>query len=258
MADALLALSAMRGLGSVTRRDNYLDTLIFALEADTSSRLRHAALRALFDARSKLVEVVEQEKGEFREKLLTKLAPALSTATKPGSPQKFDDKPDTVFDPRRDGCYLRLIFALAKQSDWRAQLKRAGHIDRCIYLLDHVIGNADLSVTSHPYYLAGTLIRMNASGAAVPTPPSLPHNISERVCWNLIKGAWCAMDSNVLHLEEEAVEALPDMVTYTLDLLKTPTAFYDTKSLVLPVNRISLAFGDGEAKLKMKRLRDAL
>ncbi|KAG1857564.1 hypothetical protein C8R48DRAFT_274458 [Suillus tomentosus] len=296
MGNALLALSAMRDLGSDTRRDNYLDAVIFAMEADKPSRLRHTALRAMFDARFKLVEIVDKEKGEFREKLLKELAPALFTTTKPIAPQRSDDDdPDTVFNSKRDDCYLRLILTLAKQSDWRAHLVTAGHIERCTSLLDHVIMNSTLSVTTHSYYLAAILIRMNPSGGyrsslgratltsaldseptnkeecrpitnlaailpAVPevrAPQGFPDNISEKEWWDLLKGAWRAMRWNDLYLEPEAVKALPGIVTYTLDLLKTPTARYDAGSLIRLVDRIYEAL-DGEAKLEVKRLQDAL
>ncbi|KAG1757117.1 hypothetical protein EDB19DRAFT_12796 [Suillus lakei] len=303
MGDALLALSAMRGLGSFTRRDNYLDAIIFAMEADKPSRLRHTALRAVFDARWELVDIVNQEKGEFREKLLRGLAPALFTTTKPIAPQRFDDEPDAVFNPGRDDYYLRLIFTLAKQSDWRDHLRRAGHIERCTSLLGHVIKNRPTeSITYHSYYLAGILIRMNASGgyrspaeratlasalesestnkeecssttnlAATlpvalegPTPPGFADNISEEEWWKLLKGAWSAMYWNDLHLEEESVEALPSIVAYTLDLLKSQTARYDAASLVRSVDRTyeALTSSDGGAEpdvlSAVKSLQDAL
>ncbi|KAG2156678.1 uncharacterized protein EDB93DRAFT_926754 [Suillus bovinus] len=286
MGDALLALSAMRGLGSVTRRDNYLDSIIFAMEADKPSRLRHAALRAVFDARFELVDIVDQGKGEFRDKLLKELAPALFVTTKPIAPQlPGSDDPDVVFNPRRDDFYLRLILTLAKQGDWRSHLVRAGHIERCTSLLGHVIENSTASVTSHSYYLAGILIQMvtpvgtaldskptNKEGSRLttnlaatlrttpetPTLPGLLDNISEKEWWDLLKGAWTAMRYNDLHLEPEAVEVLPGIVTYTLSLLQTPTALYDTRGLARVVDRIYEALDDGEAKLEVKRLRDAL
>ncbi|KAG2155625.1 hypothetical protein DEU56DRAFT_768319, partial [Suillus clintonianus] len=304
MGDALLALSAMRGLGSLTRRDNYLDAIIFAMEADKPSRLRHAALRAVFDARLQLVDVVDQEKGEFRDKLLNGLAPALFTTAKPIAPQRSNDEPDAVFNPGRDDYYLRLIFTLAKQSDWRAHLGRAGHIERCTSLLGHVIKNLTDSsqpVTYHSYYLAGILIRMNASEgyrspaeravalasaldstnkeescstttpaatlsvalrAPTPTSPDFADAISEQEWWKLLKGAWSAMYWNDLHVEEESVEALPGIVTYTLDLLKTPTARYDAASLVRWVDRIYESLSEDGAKPNIlsavKSLQDAL
>ncbi|KAG2156679.1 uncharacterized protein EDB93DRAFT_1335499 [Suillus bovinus] len=287
MGDALLALSAIRGLGSVTRRGNYLDSIIFAMEADKPSRLRHAALRAVFDARFELVDIVDQGKEEFRDKLLKELAPALFTAAKPIAPQLPDsDDPDVVFNPRRDDFYLRLILTLTKQRDWRAHLVRAGHIERCTSLLGHVIENSTSSVTSHSYYLAGILIQMAtpvgtaldtqptnkeepcpttnsaATLPAVPETPTLlgiPDDISEKEWWDLLKGAWTAMRYNDLHLEPEAVEVLPGIVTYTLDLLQTPTARYDTRGLARVVDRICEALDDDDdAKLEVKRLQDAL
>ncbi|KAG1754827.1 uncharacterized protein EDB91DRAFT_1242061 [Suillus paluster] len=234
------------------------------MEADKPSRLRHAALRAVFDARLELVDIVEQPEGEFREKILTELAPALFTTTKPIAPQRSDDEPDAVFNPGRDDCYLRLIFTLAKQSDWRAHLGKAGHIERCISLLGHVIKNcssdSSTPVKHHPYYLAGILIRMNASDDY--QSPGFADNISEQEWWSLLKGAWSAMYWNDLYLEDESVEALPGIVTYTLDLLKTQTARYDAASLVRLVDRIYEALSDCKAKpgilSAVKSLQDAL
>ncbi|KAG2158267.1 uncharacterized protein EDB93DRAFT_656431 [Suillus bovinus] len=297
MGDALLALSAMQGLGSVSRRDKYLDAVIFAMEAGKPSRLRHAALRAVFDARFELVEIVDQEKGDssFRERLLKELAPALFITTKPIAPQlSGSDDPDAVFNPKRDDFYLRLILILAKQRDWRAHLVQAGHIERCASLLSHVIEDSMsyvISDTSHSYHLAGISIQMlgqaNPAGTAgtalnseptnkegsrlttnvattlpaapeTPTLPGLLDRISEKEWWDLMKGAWKAMRYNNLHLMPEAVEVLPGIVTYTIGLLQTPTALYDTRSLVRVVDRIYEVLDDGQVKLEVKRLRDAL
>ncbi|KAG2156677.1 uncharacterized protein EDB93DRAFT_926820 [Suillus bovinus] len=292
MGDAFLALSAMQGLGSVSRRDKYLDVIIFAMEADKPSRLRHAALRAVFDARLELVNIVDQEKGEFRERLLKELTPALFITTKPIAPQlPGSNDPDAVFNPRRDDFYLRLILTLEKQRDWRARLVQVGHIERCASLLSHVIEDSmsyDISGASHAYYLAGILIQMlgqaNPAGTALnseftnkegsrlttslaatlpaapetPTPPDLLDKISEKEWWDLMKGAWRAMRYNNLHLVPEAVEVLPGIVTYTIGLLQTPSALYDTRSLVRVVDRIYEVLDNGEVKSEVKRLRDAL
>lgn len=251
--DALLVLSAMQGLGSFTRRDNYLDSIIFAMEADKPFRVRHAALRAVFDARFRLVD---QEEGAFRKKLLTGLPPALFNAAKPIAPQRSNDEPDAVFNHKRDDCYLRLIFTLAKQSDWRAHLERTGHIERCISLIAHIIKNAPTDSSTphkhhatnlnHPYYLAGTMIRINVSGDY--RSPGFAVNMSEQEWWELLKEAWSAMHWNDLYSEDETMEALPGIVTYTLDLLETPTARYEAASLARWVDRIYKALEDDEAK----------
>ncbi|OAX42648.1 hypothetical protein K503DRAFT_316408 [Rhizopogon vinicolor AM-OR11-026] len=254
MADALLALSAMQGLGSPEKRDNYLDTIIFSMEADKPSRLRHAALRAVFDARLQLVEIADDKEGdsEFREQLLTDLPSALLTMTKLVAPQLSAHDSDAIFNPGREYFYLQLIFTLAKQSDWRDQLEKAGHIDRCVVLLDHVINLKDSStglsepVKTHPYYLAGTLIRLDASGSY--RSSCFADKISELEWWKLLKGAWSAMWWNDLYREDELLEALPGIVTYTLESLETETAKYDSKSLIRMVDRIYEALKDEEAE----------
>ena len=269
MADALLALSAMRGLGSPAKRDIYFDSIIFSMEADKPFRLRHAALRAVFDARLALVDIADSKEGEFREQLLTKLPSALFTTTRLITPSRTLNDPDDIFNPGRDYFYLRLIFSLAKQEDWRAQLEAAGHVDRCLTLLGHVIdmendsiGSSD-TVKNHAYYLAAALIRMDASDSYQTS--SFASGITESEWWKLLKGAWWAMGSNRLYREEEsreALEALPDIAKYTLESLKTQAAIYDAKSLVRWVDRIYKGLKDGAAEAHIisavESVKDAL
>lgn len=268
MADALLALSAMRGLGSPAKRVNYFDSIIFSMEEDKPFRLRHAALRAVFDARGELVDIANGEEGKFRNELLTKLPSALLTTTRAIAPALLDD-PDAIFNPGREYFYLRLIFTLAKQDDWRARLEDAGHVDRCIVLLGHVInmesdsiGLSD-TVKNHAYYLAAALIRIDASDSY--RGSSFAGDISESEWWKLLKGAWWAMGSNRLYREEESretLEALPDIAKYTLESLKTQAAIYDAKSLVRWVDRIYKGLKDEAADAHIisavKSVKDAL
>ncbi|KAG1822648.1 uncharacterized protein BJ212DRAFT_1425256, partial [Suillus subaureus] len=55
--DALLALSAMRGLGSSTRRLSYIRSLIRCMDSPRPPRVRHSALRAVFEAREELASI---------------------------------------------------------------------------------------------------------------------------------------------------------------------------------------------------------
>jgi hypothetical protein len=52
--DAFLALSAMRGLGSSTKRPFYIKWLIRLIGLAMGPRVRHTALRPIFDAREVL------------------------------------------------------------------------------------------------------------------------------------------------------------------------------------------------------------
>jgi hypothetical protein len=89
----------------------------------------------------------------------------------------------------------------------------------------------------------------------------LADKTSELEWWNLLKGAWLAMWWNNLYDEEEALEALPDLVKYTLESLETQPAIYDSKSLVRLVDRIYEAL-DGVAgsdiTSAVKSVKDAL
>ncbi|KAG1859562.1 hypothetical protein DFJ58DRAFT_840139 [Suillus subalutaceus] len=46
-----------------------------------------------------------------------------------------NDEPDPMIDYHRDLCYLELVFALAKNSDWHPHLSGDRHVDRFILVL---------------------------------------------------------------------------------------------------------------------------
>ncbi|KAG1838911.1 hypothetical protein DFJ58DRAFT_120860 [Suillus subalutaceus] len=55
--DALLALSAMHGLGSSTKRRSYIKSLIRCMGSTRPPRVRHSALRAVFEAQEDLISM---------------------------------------------------------------------------------------------------------------------------------------------------------------------------------------------------------
>ncbi|KAG1835383.1 hypothetical protein DFJ58DRAFT_735578 [Suillus subalutaceus] len=56
MGNALLTLSAMKGLGTRARESAYLRALISAMDSSSPRRLRYAALRAVSDSRLALAD----------------------------------------------------------------------------------------------------------------------------------------------------------------------------------------------------------
>ncbi|KAG1720499.1 uncharacterized protein EDB91DRAFT_1177968 [Suillus paluster] len=156
--DAILALSAMEGLGSPAKRSSYISSLIRCMAPTRPSRVRYAALRAVFDARGELVPMPQDVDGE----LLDELSYALLTAVWPDHEQTIQgSSPDTTFHEDRDLCYLRLISLLTKHDEWCQRLIRDGHVERCISLVDQVYSR---QVNSAGCYLLVIFGHMDPSG----------------------------------------------------------------------------------------------
>ncbi|OJA21309.1 hypothetical protein AZE42_11109 [Rhizopogon vesiculosus] len=197
--DALLALSAMHGLGNSAKQLSYIQSLIHCMDT-RSPRVRHAAVRAISDAREELSSIDSDLMPQGVDAgLLDKLSHALLTAI------RLNDTggPDVPFRTSRDRCYLRLIFALAKSDKWRQRLASSGHVERCISLLDTVLpSSVDLN-----FYLAGIFARIDPLAQDPRFSPDVKR------LQTLMRNAWD--EAAKLCRIEECVEALPVLVTAT-------------------------------------------
>ncbi|KAG1896950.1 uncharacterized protein F5891DRAFT_561524 [Suillus fuscotomentosus] len=220
--DALLALSAMQGLGSSTKQQSYISSLIRCLHSTTSPRVRHAALRAVFEAREALAFITDasmpqgvdgQLLDELSKALLAavrlgadaQLLTAILTAVRPKDDQTtYDTGPDGSSHENRDYCYIRLIYALTKNDEWCRRLTRDGHLERCISLVDGVSqkGHTDVG-----FCLLVIFGRIASLGKDFPFSPA-----EER--WRLLlKNPWNS--AKYLVGEDGYVDEIPAFVTAT-------------------------------------------
>ncbi|KAG1886676.1 hypothetical protein F4604DRAFT_1675549 [Suillus subluteus] len=97
--DALLALSAMHGLGSSTKRRSYIKSLIRCMGSTRPPRVRHSALRAVFEAQEDLISMTSVSMPQDVDSpLLNQLSRALLTAVCPNdNPTTHDAGPDASF-----------------------------------------------------------------------------------------------------------------------------------------------------------------
>jgi len=195
--DALLALSAMRGLGSSTKQQSYIRSLIHCMGPTRPPRVRHTALRAVFEAREELASLTSASASKGVDaQLLNELSQALSTAVHPN-----DHK--TIHDTALDH-YLHLLYVLTKNNEWYQRLTRNGHLDRCIPLVDAVSHERFSEVG---FYLLVIFGRMKSSGKDVPFSP-----IKDK--WRmLITNAWD--NAQYLKEEDDYVDGIPAFVTAT-------------------------------------------
>jgi len=210
--DALLALSAMRGLGSSSKRHSYVNVLIRCMDPTRPSRVRNAALRAVSDAGEELASITCGSMPQGVDTtLLDKLSRALSTVVRPSHNQTTQDSsPDTQFVDRRDCCYLRLIFILVQDEEWYTRLTRDDHIERCISLYDEVLTS---SLTLDKVYLSGILRHINPASKDT-------LDLAQEKCWTLIKRAW--RNISRYYISEDQIEALPTLMAATRQFLPDP------------------------------------
>ncbi|KAG2093794.1 hypothetical protein BD769DRAFT_1678862 [Suillus cothurnatus] len=207
MGDALLALSAMKGLGTRAQESVYLRTLISAMNSSSPRRLRYAALRAVLDSRLALADIDAIQDENIRQILLTEFSPALLTAIRPGHAAGHweDDEPVVNFDYWRDDAYLRLMVALTSNKEWCNRLVADQHIEHCIYILNNLDENSPA-----PFHLAAIFGRVRSSspdagGAALEA-------VSADQFLVLVKLAWQAALDLKLYNEAECIAAFPAIV----------------------------------------------
>ena len=206
--DALLVLSAMYPLGGSTDRGSYFRALIPSMNTTRPFRVRHAALRATSEARKELASVSSGAMlQDVDAGVLDELSRALLTAALPSPIQtSHDGKPEAPFHMNRDHCYIRLVFALARNEEWHQRLSDHGHVDRCIALADFILERPlwDLS-----FYLAGTLLRIDPSGIGLPLNPR-----QER--WRaLMHKAWVSLGGAGDPEIHDCIDVLPAIVEAT-------------------------------------------
>jgi hypothetical protein len=215
--DTLLALSAMRGLGSSTKRRSYVNTLILCMAPTRPSRVRHAACRAVSDAREELASIRftnESTSQGLDAILLEKLSRALYTAIHPNHRQTMQGSGShTDIDDCRNQCYLRLISALAKNDEWCKRLTYHGHIEWCISLHDKVLASP---LVLDKFYLAEILMHIDPSGKDI-----IPDPTTQEKWWTLVTKTW----SECCWLSPNVIETLPALVTATRQNLPDPNNY---------------------------------
>jgi hypothetical protein len=179
--DILLLLDVMKVHCSPARRPQFFKSLVACMDSNMSHGLRHVALRAAYSAREEITSIDATDDAELRDMLLTDFSPAILTAVcpQPGAILS-DNDPDRFFHSHRDSCYLKLIFALARNPNWHPQLFRDHHIDRCISII------AQRDWLQHSFYLAGIFLRIAPERLSV-TPLD---SITEQQWWDMMRSAW--------------------------------------------------------------------
>lgn len=199
--DILLLLGSMGVSCSPAKQYLFVEKLIACMDSNMPVHLRHAALRAAHNARQQMASIDAIEDAQLRDAILTKLSPAILSVVSPRqSTSPVSDISNRFFEYYdRDLCYVQLIFALAKNSNWHPYLSGDHHIDRCISM----IAECCESSLEHPFYIAGILLQIAPEQMSATSFAS----ITDQQGWKMLRSAW----SHVCHIIDDihCFELLP-------------------------------------------------
>jgi hypothetical protein len=182
--DILLLLSSMRVLCSPAKLHLFIERLVACMGSTMPPHLRHAALRTAHSAREEMASIDAMD-IRLRDMILTKLSPAILSVVCPHpSTIPANDGPVSFFDYERNLCYLKLVFALAKNSDWHPHLSEDRHIDRCISMIPDYCNSK--SPTHHAFYIAGIFLRIAPEQKSVTSLDS----VTKEQWWDIMRTAW--------------------------------------------------------------------
>ncbi|KAG1841896.1 hypothetical protein C8R48DRAFT_54037 [Suillus tomentosus] len=169
---------------SPAKQHLFIEGLIACMDSSMPLHLRHAALRAAHGAREQIASMDAIDDSTLRDMILTKLSPAILSVLcpHPGKTPANDD-PNLFFNDDRDWCYLRLVFALARNSDWHPHLFRDRHIDRCISMIPQYCNSR---YYEHPFFVAGILLQTTPEQTSVTSLDS----VTEQQWWDVMRSAW--------------------------------------------------------------------
>jgi hypothetical protein len=202
-SDVLLALSAMGRLGSSTQRSSYISSLIRCMGSARPPRIRHAALRAVYEAREELASISSASMPPGVDThLLDKLSRALLTAVCPKDGQTTHDAgPDTSSRLRRHFCHI--LYALTKNNEWLQRLTCDGHLERCISLVE---GDCHTR-WEVGFYLLVVFVRIKSLGKDLPFSPA------QEKWRSLVRNTWDILQ--IVTTLDNYVDGIPALVTAT-------------------------------------------
>jgi hypothetical protein len=204
--DVLLLLGGMGVHCSPVKQHLFVERLVACMDSTMPPHLRDAALRASHSAREEMASIDAMD-DTLRDMVLMKLSPAILSVVGPHPGTSANDDSDRLFDYDRDLCYLQLVFALARNSDWHPHLSEDRHIDRCISMIPGYCNSE--SPTDHAFYIAGIFLRITPEHQSV----TLLDSVTEQQWWDVMRSAWIRCLDGILDTRD--FELLPVLVDGT-------------------------------------------
>jgi hypothetical protein len=226
--DILLLLGSMGVYCSPAKQHLFIERLVTCMDSTMPPHLRDAALRAAHSAREEITSIDAMD-DRLRDMVLTKLSPAILSVVCPHpSTIPANDDPVSFFDNHRNSCYLKLVFALAKNSNWHPHLSEDRHIDRCISMIPDYCHSE--SYTEHAFYIAGIFLRITPEHQSV----TLLDSVTEQQWWDMMRSAWIRLPYDILGKRD--LELLPVLVDSTKKYMQIASKS-DLEELIERVDR---------------------
>lgn len=202
IGDALLALSAMRGLGSPAKRSSYIKSLIRCMPSTRPPRVRHAALRTVYEVRGELASIIESSIPEgIDTNLLDELSAALFTAM----------HPDDELNASRNLKYIHIIFSMTRNHEWCQRLASHNNLQRCINLV--TTKGLEMYQRDAGFYLAVIIGRLYPMSKKINSRFDF-QSTQSRPWWKLIKYTWINARLSV-ELDADYINGIPDLAIAT-------------------------------------------
>jgi len=237
--DVLLLLGSMGVHCSPAKQHLFIERLVACMDSTMPPHLRDAALRAAHSAREEMASIDAMD-DRLRDMVLTKLSPAILSVVCPPPGATPEEYPDRLFNYDRDLCYLQLVFALARNSDWHPHLSEDRHIDRCISMIPDYCSSE--SSTQHTFYMAGIFLRITPEHQSV----TLLDLVTEQQWWDMMRSAWIRLPYDILGKRD--FELLPVLVDSTKKYMQIASKS-DLEELIERVDWL-LERLEGEMQLK--------
>jgi hypothetical protein len=227
---------------SPAKQHLFIERLVACMDSIMPPHLRDAALRAAHSAREEITSIDAMD-NRLRGMVLTKLSPAILSVVCPHpSATSANDDFDCLFDYHRDLCYLKLVFTLARNSNWYPHLSEDRHIDWCISMIPDYCNSE--SPMEHAFYIAGIFLRITPEHQSV----TLLDSVTEQQWWDMMRSAWIRLPYDILILDTRDFELLPVLVDGTKKYMQIASKS-DLEELIERVDRF-LEKLEGEMQLK--------
>ncbi|KAG1722864.1 hypothetical protein EDB19DRAFT_1954368 [Suillus lakei] len=241
--DILLLLGSVGVSCSPAKQHMFVERLIACMDSNMPDHLHYAALRAAHSAREEMASIDATDDTRLRDMNLTKLSPGILSVLCPRpSPTPVNDIPGYIFDSyERNLCYLELVCALARNSNWHPHLYGDHHIDRCISMIPEYC--YPKSPTHHAFYLAGILLQIAPQQTSITSLDS----VTEQQWWDVMRSAWNHPAYDIYNTR--CFKLLPVLVDDTKKYMRIASKS-DLEQLIRDVDRIL-----EEIRQKMQEMR---
>ncbi|KAH7923687.1 hypothetical protein BV22DRAFT_566463 [Leucogyrophana mollusca] len=138
VADTFFMLSQARPIALWARSPKFVGAIIFAMQPDRSTQVRHAALHTAWEIRIALGSP-DDAMGPLLPKFAEALLSAVLTDIHPANQTETDYSPDRFTYYERDLRYLHILYTFAQNENgtWDELLRSKGHLQRCLDMVQH-------------------------------------------------------------------------------------------------------------------------